>query len=299
MAAVTEIRVTAPLALADDITALFYEAEWPFQEADQGTLDPPPAGQIRYHLFIDPAERDEVLGTLRESLDLPAGAVAVLERDDAEWRDAWKRAFHTRRIGRFAIVPSWESAAHQEAPGEVTLHLDPGRAFGTGGHASTRLCLAYLDRLLSPSSSPSPAGLQVLDVGCGCGVLAIAALRSGAERAIAIDIDPEAIEVTQENAVRNGVDSRLVCETTPLGLVPGTFGLILANVTGPTLNNLAEALVKHLGPGGSLVLAGLLASEAPGLMARFTALGLLPGDPPQLGDDEDREWLALLLRRPA
>lgn len=302
----TEIRIAASAALSDDISAVLCEAELAFQEADQTTLDPPPPGQVRFHLFVPPPEAAEVLALLHEQLDLPPGAITTAQRDEAEWRDTWKRYFTTRRIGRIAIVPSWEATAHQAQPGEVTLHLDPGRAFGTGGHASTRLCLRFIDRVSRSGSAvvdrlPRREG-EVLDVGCGCGVLAIAALRCGGyARAVAIDIDPEAVEVTQENAERNGVTAQVSAEVTPLGMVPGRFPLVLANITGPTIHNLAEALAAHVAPGGSLVLAGILTTEAAAIVDRFASLGLAPTSPDGelAAEEHEDEWAALHLQRRA
>src|SRR5258707_913357 len=129
-----EIRIELDCARAEALAAWLGEEGLGFQEADHTTLDPPPAGRVRFHLFVPPAESAGLLPALRQA----AGATAQLllqRRDEDEWRDGWKRHFTTRRLGRLAIVPSWEVKDHVPVPGEVTLQLDPGRAFGTGGHA--------------------------------------------------------------------------------------------------------------------------------------------------------------------
>lgn len=301
-----EIRIEVASAHREPLSELLCEHALTFQECDQTTLDPPPAGRVRFQLYLSDEEAaglPELQAAVHELL--PEGEAPNFERrerDDAEWIDAWKRYFTTRRMGRIAIVPSWESTEHTAEPGEITLHLDPGRAFGTGGHATTRLCLqlldtleprpqakAVLERLRTGGGDP-----EILDVGCGCGVLAIAALKLFPRaRAVAIDIDPEAAEVTLENAERNQVSERITSDTTPIEEVPGTFPLTLCNLTGPTLHELAVELSRRVAPGGLLVLSGILQIESAEVAARFTAQGLT-----QLAEEKEEEWTGLLLCRP-
>lgn len=285
-----EIRIDLASEHAPPLVELFYERELGFQESDETTLNPPPPGRARFHLYI-PREEAAVVRELVEAVHelLPPAAavdIAVRDRDENEWRDTWKAYFATRRIGRFAIVPSWEAAAHTPAAGEVTITMDPGRAFGTGGHASTRLCLRLLDELAVDEPAP-----RVLDLGCGCGVLGIAALRAWPEaRGVAIDIDPEAVEVTIENADLNDVSDRLHTATTPVAERGEEFALILANITGPTLIELADDIVARLAPGGALILSGVLTTEAAGVIARFAGLGLHC-----LRHELEEEWSGILL----
>ena len=220
-------------------------------------------------------------------------AIAVRERDEDEWRDTWKRYFSTRRIGRIAIVPSWEAAAHKPVPGELTLAMDPGRAFGTGGHATTRLCLRFADELQADPSFAALTGQTILDIGCGCGVLSIGALLLWpTARALGVDIDPEAIEVTLENAALNGVGDRLTAELTLVDEIPSQFPLILANITGPTLLELANAMAARSAPGATLVLSGLLQTESADIKACFAALGFTC-----IRHETEEEWAGLLLRK--
>ncbi len=298
--------------------AVLYARQLSFQESDQTTLNAPPLGRTRIHVYIPADERAQIpdlLSALQKAAEVsgggaPALAVEVRDRDEVEWRDTWKRFFATRRIGRLAIVPSWEVEAHTPAEDEVTLHMDPGRAFGTGGHESTRLCLRLLDQLAGKlplhsahyttaadrleGRSTEQIAAQVLDVGCGSGVLTIAALRLWPKaNAVAIDIDGEAVEVTGENAARNGVTDRLLCETTPLEKISMRFALVLANLTGPTLIELAEPLAARVEAGGVLMLAGILENEVDTVAARFLAQGLVE----TVRATED-EWAALEYVRP-
>lgn len=303
-----EIRIELPAEHSQPVLELLWERELGFQEIDQTTLNPPPPGRLRLHLYIpedDTVSVSELLTAVHEAVPDPSLLVVETSgRDEAEWLDTWKQFFTTRRIGRIAIVPSWEAAAHTPAVDEITLHLDPGRAFGTGGHATTRLCLGLLDKLRTTGAQESPrvlarleqsAQAEILDVGCGCGVLAIAAVLLWPQaRALAIDIDPESVEVTDENSERNGVRDRVRAEGTPIAQVPGRFALVLANLTGPTLLDLADEIAARVDAGAVLILSGLLETEAAEVAARFVALGL------SLTQHEtEEEWAALALSRPA
>ena len=142
--------------------------------------------------------------------------VSILKEED--WANSWKENFKPTRIGeRLVIKPSWESSLRSSA-GDIVLELDPGMAFGTGTHATTRLCLELLEKLVYTEQALS-GETGVLDVGCGSGVLGIAAALFGADRVVAIDIDPIAIAVTSENAAINGVGRTLAASETPLAEV--------------------------------------------------------------------------------
>jgi ribosomal protein L11 methyltransferase len=300
------------------VHALLLERQLSFQEVDASTLDAPPEGRTRYFLYLGDEEREQIppiLAAVRKVV--PAVEIDIRDRDEDEWRDVWKKFFTTRRIGRLAIVPSWETAAHTPEEGEITLHLEPGRAFGTGGHESTRLCMLLLERLtarfryrvalfsrlaeqlglrapsslltVEPAVESEPIAPQILDVGCGSGVLAITALRLFPKtRAVAVDIDPEAIEVTLENAERNQVSDRMRCDTTPLEQIDQRFAVTLANLTGPTLIELASALSARMDQGGVLIVAGILEAEVQTVQAAFLAQGLI-----ETTRATEGEWAAL------
>lgn len=189
---------------------------------------------------------------------------------EAEWRDAWKKYFHVTRITpRIVVVPSWEQ--HTPAPGDVVIDLDPGMAFGTGTHASTRLVLGELDRLASDGLAPD----RVLDVGAGSGILAIAAVKlwPGAT-ALAVDNDPIAVSACAENAGINHVADRITSAITPVGEVPGAWPLVLANIQAHVLRALADDITARVAVGGTLVLSGLLTPQAPAVAAEYVARGL-------------------------
>ncbi len=296
-----EIRIELASEHTQPLVELFCERELGFQQCDQTTLDPPPPGRARFQLYIpedELAAMPELLAAVHEQVPAQAAIeIAVRERDEDEWRDAWKRYFTTRRIGRIAIVPSWEAAAHTPLADEVTLAMDPGRAFGTGGHVTTRLCLRFLTELHDDPSSPAlhgaaPGGPAVLDIGCGCGVLAVASLLLWPQaHALGVDIDPEAVEVTLENADRNGVRDRVRAETTLVDELGGQFQIVLANITGPTLLELSAAIAARVAHEGVLILSGLLSTEAAAVKARFAQLGLAC-----VRHDTEEEWAGLMLR---
>jgi ribosomal protein L11 methyltransferase len=225
-----------------------------------------------------------------------AGLTIKPAPSEEEWRDGWKRFFHTRRLGpRLVIVPSWEREAFTPSDRDVVLDLDPGRAFGTGAHASTCLCLIELEAL-------AEAGLSVrrfLDVGTGSGILSIACAKlwPGA-RGVATDVDPIAVSAALENLERNGVARRLEVTDAEIGaLAPGTFELAVANIQADVLLGLRDALAARVAPGGALVLSGLLHDQAPFVADKYAQAGLTIARTLQI--DMDREWMSVVLRRPA
>lgn len=182
---------------------------------------------------------------------LDAGERAeVLERQDT-WDHGWRAHARTWRCGeRLVLRPAWNDP-EPLAEGEVELVVEPGGAFGSGSHPTTRLCLAAVERLVRP-------GCTVLDVGSGSGVLGVAAALLGAARVEAIDVDPEAVRATEEVAGLNGVDGVVTASATPLASVAGRHDLVLANLLIPIIEELGSDLVAHLAPGGTVVLSGLL-----------------------------------------
>ena len=229
---------------------------------------------------------------LRDSgLDIdPAAARVRPAAPEEEWRDAWKRFFHSVRLSpHIVIVPSWER--YEAAAGDIVLDLDPGRAFGTGAHASTRLCLRELDEL-------SAGGLAVerfLDVGTGSGILAIAAAKLWPRaRGIAVDVDPIAVGAARENLERNGVRSVAVTDAA-LDAAPGAFDLLMANIQADVLEGMAGALAARSAPGATLILSGLLAAQAEPVATAFAAHRWRRLRTSTL--DDDRDWSAVVLRR--
>ena len=216
----------------------------------------------------------------------PVGSLKVREVDDATWTDAWKEQYVEQRIGRVVIVPSW--AAHEPEPGDATIVLDPGMAFGTGLHPTTRGCLELLQEV-----SPMPA--RVLDVGCGSGVLSLAALRLGAVHATALDTDSLAVAATRANAERNGLAGGVEArEGTLLPKAEERYELVLANLVAAVLVDLAPRLAAHLAPGGRLVAGGIIAGRAAEVIAAMAATGAAVVE-----RRDDGEWVTLALEAPA
>ncbi len=218
-------------------------------------------------------------------------AAAALGRDgpvaevaDEDWNAAWKRGLAPFTIGRVFVRPSWIEA--DPPPGAVEVVLDPGMAFGTGRHATTALCLASIDRLLLERP-----GVDVLDVGTGSGLLAIAAAKLGAGRVAATDTDPEALRTARENALRNAVALELSLGSTP---PEGAFPVVVANIVAGTLVALAPELARRVAPGGVVLVSGILAGQEGEVRAAYEAQGLVHH--PSY-DAAQGEWRLLALRR--
>jgi ribosomal protein L11 methyltransferase len=191
--------------------------------------------------------------TLREACEaccLPPPPYQLSHVDDDDWVRRSQSQFQPVRISpRLWVVPTWHSPPDPDA---INLVLDPGMAFGTGGHPSTRLCLLWLEKNVK-------SGESVVDYGCGSGILAIAAMKLGAGRAVGVDIDPEAVTVAHRNAQRNGVSVRFLDARS----APDLSGdLVVANILANPLKMLAPALARICAPGGRLALSGILSQQA-------------------------------------
>ena len=209
----------------------------------------------------------------------------VLDVDDDAYLDAWRTWANPIRAGRSVVLqPAWlEPAIPPE--GVLVVPIDPGRAFGSGSHESTRLAVAALEDQVQ-------AGDRVLDVGCGSGVLAIVACRLGAAAAVALDTDPHALEATAANAARSAVADRVVVHRGPLADVTDEHDLVVANIGGTVLFDLAPQLVARTRPGGRLVLSGVLEGRVEALAAAFRGCT-------EVGRSSEAGWGALVLRRDA
>jgi ribosomal protein L11 methyltransferase len=267
-----EIIVPATAGDVDEIAALLAGACEPAKEGTEVRGD-------EVVIWAPLADQEATLAEVRVAvaafaeagLGVDPGAVrAQPALPEAEWRDAWKRYFHVTRVSpRLVVVPSWESFT--PGPDDVTIALDPGMAFGTGTHASTRLVLEELDRLAADGRAPA----AVLDVGAGSGILAIAAVKLWpAARVIAVDNDPIAVAACAENAAVNAASERITAAATPVGEVGGTFELVLANIQAHVLRELRDAIAPRVAPGGTLILSGLLTPQAEAVADEYVAAGL-------------------------
>lgn len=232
-------------------------------------------------------------GTVVLRVDVPAGGVDALTAAlDGPWEvrlvevddgaDGWRAHARVVRAGRVVVHPPWVPLG-PVGPDEVVVEVDPGPTFGHGAHPTTQLCLRALDRLVTPAAAST-----VLDVGCGSGVLAVAAVLLGAERAVAVDIDADAVRVTTETAARNGVADRVTASTDPLP-AGDTYDVVVANIGAATLRDLAPTLTAAVAPGGALVVSGLLDPPPSDLAAAFAPLTVVAGE-------RNDGWTALTLR---
>ncbi|MFC8751959.1 50S ribosomal protein L11 methyltransferase [Pseudomonas oryzihabitans] len=240
------------------VSVTFMDAEdQPIFEPDLGTT---PLWSQTHLLALFEGDTDAAALEQRVQL-LANGLVYEVERlEDQEWERSWMDNFQPMRFGqRLWIVPSWHEAPESEA---VNLLLDPGLAFGTGTHPTTSLCLQWLD-------GEPVQGLQVLDFGCGSGILAIAALLLGAEHAVGTDIDVQALEASRENANRNGIDPARFPLYLPADLPGEPADVVVANILAGPLVGLAEQITRLTRIGGRLALSGILAEQAEDVRAAY------------------------------
>lgn len=259
----------------------------------------PPPGEVTQLTAYFPWETDlaslkgeflEFLPVLDESFGPHCGSfVSASEITDLGWAEKWKEHFRPQRIGRrITVRPSWEP--YRGSPGEEVLIIDPGQAFGTGTHETTRTCLRMIESLFDSGHPPE----RVFDFGTGTGILGIAAARLGAEDTLGTDIDPKAVETANENARINGVADRFRAENTPLLSIRERFDLIVANILAEILVDLKREITALCVPGGRLILSGIL-SEKGDWVAKEYATERCSVET----RIEEGQWTALLLRREA
>ncbi|HEX5015685.1 MAG TPA: 50S ribosomal protein L11 methyltransferase [Candidatus Limnocylindrales bacterium] len=233
------------------------------------------------------AEASEALGHLQAFGLRPIGELTTRVVGDADWSEAWKEHFPVLRVGRRLVIrPTWRE--HAALPDDVVVALDPGMAFGTGLHPTTRLCLAGLERV---ADQDGLAGARVLDVGCGSGILAIAALRLGAAEAFGVDTDAIAVEATAANAARNELEGRVRARLGELPSGESPFRLVLANLIAGVLIPLAPLLRAELDDDGVLLASGIFVDREAEVVAAFETVGLAIAH-----RDVEGEWTALEAR---
>jgi len=225
------------------------------------------------------------------------GAVTLIEpvvrpMGDQDWKESYKAHFHAWHFGRLHWVPVWERASFTLPAGDAVLWLDPGLAFGTGNHETTRLCV---ERLVVRASETGVGG-RVIDAGCGSGILALSALLLGFKDVRGFDNDAEAVRVSEENAALNGLEGQATWVTGDLrsGFAGQQAEIVLANIQADVLQRFVEELLAAVAPGGLLVLSGILAQERDRVRETFAASA--PGwgiDSRVMG-----EWSDVVLTRP-
>ncbi|HOB11732.1 MAG TPA: 50S ribosomal protein L11 methyltransferase [Syntrophomonadaceae bacterium] len=212
--------------------------------------------------------------------------VYVNEVNDEDWEQSWKKYYHTFKVGqRLVIKPSWES--YQPSAGEVVINIDPGMAFGTGIHASTRFCLIFIEQYIK-------GGEAVVDAGCGSGILSIAAAKLGAAKVQAMDIDELAVRIARENIKLNGLEDIIEVEAGDILAALSNFSpqVILANITAEVVAHLIPVAAQVLPPGGWFFGSGIVDSRWPGVKKQLDNHGF---EIEQLLTDVD--WVGVAARK--
>jgi ribosomal protein L11 methyltransferase len=299
--------VDAPPDQSDEIAAALFElGATGVEERDGSTLVRGAAAEkvTLVGSFETREEADAAILALAEAV--PEGAPRLEEVVGDAWRDAWKEHFAPFALTpHLTVVPPWSAATAVIPDGAMRLELEPGRAFGTGLHATTSLVAEILD-----ASREALAGREVLDMGTGSGILALSALLLGASRAVAVDVDPDVIEVVRENAARNGLEARVEAHAGTVESVTRTFPWVLANIEARVLRPIAPELARVLAPGGTLVLSGILESEHDEMVHLYGSLprklthagtrrrGPDGGAPPTPGPAGHDGWVAIAFNAP-
>ena len=244
----------------------------PFSPDEGETLVRAWDSTVTVRIFVPQDEKAEALrlaveGDLsRLELDEPLPPLQASERAEEDWAQAWRQYFKPyRATDRIVIKPTWES--YSPAPGELVVELDPGMAFGTGQHPTTRMCLVELERYLRP-------GMRVLDVGAGSGILAIAAAILGAAKVLATDVSEVAVEAARANLRSNGVERRVTVVPGSLPEEQTPVDLIVANISSLVVAELLPQMAGRLRAGGVLILSGFIEEWAGKLAAMIEDLGL-------------------------
>lgn len=265
----------------------------------------PPVVVVKTYLPLDGSAEtarrrlEEGLWHLSQIQPIPEPVFRELAEED--WSEAWKQQYHRLHVGRrIVIVPAWED--YGPAPEEVVVQLEPGMAFGTGLHPTTRLCLEAMEAHLT-------SGCTVLDVGTGSGILAIAAARLGARSVLALDADPVAVRVARENVLANGVAGSVAVQhgslpggdvvpmhfapegTLPL-LTSGQYDLVLVNILAPVIAGMAPALAARMQPQGWLIAAGLIEEQEKDVIAAFREQGLTV-----VSRTQEDDWVCLVVQK--
>ncbi len=275
-------------------------------DEDEGTA----TGPITVRAYLPMDEKiEETQQKLEESLyylgmiqPLPVPTFAPIA--DQNWMEAWKQHYKPIPIGkRLIIIPAWLDSPK---PDRVAIKVDPGMAFGTGTHPTTQLCLALMEKavedggwLMENGSPINHEPLTIIDIGCGSGILSIAALKLGAKVALGVDIDPESVKNSRENADTNGIGGELILgQGSVKEVLDGKFAfksapLVVANILAPVIIRLFDAgLADLIEPDGAIILSGILSGQSQSVIEAAQARGLRMNEKSQMGD-----WVALWMER--
>lgn len=252
------------------VTSMDADADTPDEQAilEPGVGETPIWPEVVLTALFDAgSDGDQVLSML-ESFDdgLDLSNASFREVEDQDWERAWLDQFQPMRFGTRTWIVPWDHELPAEAGDDAAIiRLDPGLAFGSGTHPTTALCLQWLDTLAAQGALED---IDVLDYGCGSGILALAALKLGARSATGIDNDPQAITATTDNAQRNAVDDRLSAFL-PDDAPEHQYPVVLANILASALDALAGRIAARVAPGGRIALSGILPDQAPELVTRY------------------------------
>jgi ribosomal protein L11 methyltransferase len=227
---------------------------------------------------------EEVKGLRELKLDPGAAAVTVRIADEEEWANEWKKYYHPVRVtDRLTIKPTWEE--YEPRADEIVIELDPGMAFGTGTHPTTMLCLRTLENVIMP-------GDTVVDVGCGTGILSIACAKMQAKRVLALDLDPVAVQVAQENIERNGVQGTVTVRANDLLKgVEDRFDVVVANILAEIILLMIADAKRVLKPSGTFITSGIIKDKADLVRKELSAHGFYVVD-----TFMEEDWVALVAK---
>jgi ribosomal protein L11 methyltransferase len=286
-----ELSIKVPWEYAEPVSYLFgkYGHGLSMETAGENAGD----GQVLLRTYLDTDISERRLARIEVGINLisllqPMGDLVIKEMEDADWETAWKAHFSLLKLGkRLVIKPSW--IEYRAKDDDIVIELDPGLAFGTGYHPTTRMCLEALEELVRP-------GMDVLDLGTGSGILSIAATALGAASVLAIDVDPTAVRAARKNFRATGASDkvRLATGTLPHRLAgQGRFDLAVANISAKIIQDKATDLFQALKPGGTLIASGIIQDQQQSLEDALIGAGFSPMKTHQVDD-----WVALLLNKP-
>ncbi len=296
-----KLRITAPLEMADAIGNFLEEtgASGVFSESllppGGNELPEPAETEDVFAFFPVDVRMDKRVANVRKYLKslediFPGCAAPALETEvvvDPDWGEQWKKYFKPiRACNNIVVKPTWER--YTPASRDIVVEIDPGMAFGTGQHASTRMCMEAIEEILLKDRSVS--GWKVLDVGCGTGILGITAAKLGAQDVVCVDNDPKATQIAEENARLNDVDLRLL--NVDAAQIRDQRNLIIANLTAKLLVKLHDHFVKLLLPEGYMILSGIIEQDMQTIEEHYCALPL------ELHRVlREKEWVCYILKR--
>ncbi len=298
-----KIEITAPAELTDALSNFLEEtgAQGVFSESllPPGGNDFMEPGDLEVVQAFFPADirSEKRIYTVRKYLksleeifpDFSAPTLATEIISDPDWGEQWKKYFKPVRVCKNIVVkPTWER--YTPSSRDIVVEIDPGMAFGTGQHASTRMCMEAIENIILKDRSVQE--WKVLDVGCGTGILGITAAKMGAQDVICVDNDPKATEIAAENAVINAVDGRLRILNEDAAHIRDPRNLIIANLTSKLLLKLRSHLVRLLLPGGYLIISGIIEQDVPAIEKHFIMEPLVKSEMLT-----EKEWVCYVLRK--